>query len=136
MRKANVTSRAVNVPIKNHFIILFPLASLFWKINEKIFHLSGTSVTNFTAKIDELSHRALTVPLLGLCVCVPGGGSGGAVELSSCGARCRLALMKWLMGFAEVCVQAKTSGDQLNNKLCTAREKALKGGGGGRLATA
>lgn len=25
----------------------------------------------------------------------------GAVELSFCGAQCRLALMKWLMGFAE-----------------------------------
>lgn len=76
MRNANVTSRAINVSIKKHFIILFPLASLFWKINEKIFHLSATSVANCTAKIDELSHRALTGPLHGLCVYREGGAGG------------------------------------------------------------
>lgn len=126
MRAANVTSRAINVSIKKHLIILFPLPSLFWKINEKTFHLSGTSVPNFTVKIAELGHRANGASTW--AVCVPGGGSGGALELSSCGARCRLALMKWLMGFAEVCVQAKTSGDQLKIKLCTARQKVTTGG--------
>lgn len=35
-------------------------------------------------------------------VFVPGEESVGVLELSFCGAQCHLALMKWLMGFAEV----------------------------------